>query len=656
MSGNNRQRAIILDFLSLVLVLILAFYLAFLPHLNYPYPLHHDEWMHMAYSEALMRAGSISFIDPFYGQQTIDVGSQMEAAFHIFWGIFQQITNIPWLTIFRCFPSIMLVITVLSVYVLCRREGFGWEAAFFTCLIPTSIGILGPAFLVPMAMGMLFLPLSLFLAFNFKSWASYLLLFLFTCFLLLMHPPTAIGLVIILIPYILLNLKGNFRHSLGITLALAIPFVATFPLIFKVLLPTAKLLLSQQLPSPFVRLPPLLQTYGYLPMLLAFVGIVFLTMRGGKKNFGLLFGLLALLLMLILFYRFHYGLPMLYERGLTLMLLLLGIIAGAGLRWIRTIRSPIKPAGEYRIFLPANLGNIVGIFLVGLILAVSIPNHLNTSYYHMIDEEDYQAFVWIRDNIDSNYPVALVDSWKATAFTAITGKNILRRIFVSREPVDNITDQFLLDGCRDTSFLIDNGTPMVYNRWICDNPDLVEVRHNVYLTNPNISRSISPSNVLQNAGFEAIYGNPPAKWYQWSQNCKPSFQYPEPGRTGGSCISVTLWESEPFNPWPLATWLQNVPVTAGRSYSVAGWIRTESIVGKGGAFIVPQWKGPRNTWTSQTQFMSYVQGTTGWTYYQGKVTAPPGATTCSVCCALAGCSGKAWFDDIMFSDITGAKP
>ena len=54
--------------------------------------------------------------------------------------------------------------------------------------------------------------------------------------------------------------------------------------------------------------------------------------------------------------------------------------------------------------------------------------------------------------------------------------------------------------------------------------------------------------------------------------------------------------------------------------------------------------------------MSYVPGTTGWTYYEGKVTAPQGATICTVCCALAGCSGKAWFDDIMFSDITGAKP
>jgi len=657
MSGNNRRRAIISDLLGLLPVLILAFYVAFIPHLNYPYPVHHDEWMHMTYSKALMQAGSISFADPFYGQGMV-TNANMEAGFHIFWGIFQQITGISWLTIFRYFPSIVFVITALSVYVLTRREGFGWEAAFFTCLIPTSVGILGPAFLVPMAMGMLFLPLCLFLAFNFKSWPCYLLLFLFTCFLLSMHPLTAVGLVIILIPYILLNLKGNFRHSLGITLALAIPFVATLPLTFKMLLPTAKLLLSQQLPTPGVNLPPLLQAYGYLPILLAFAGVMFLAMKGGKKNFGLVFGLLALLLMLILFFRFHYGQPNLYERGLTLMLLMLGIIAGAGLQWIRKIRLSTRYTGEHRAFAPANLGNIFCIFLVGLILAVSIPSRLNTSYYHMIDDEDYQSFVWIRDNIDSSYEVALVDPWKATAFTAITGKNVLSRIFMRQEPIDDSIYQFLGDGCQNTNFLIDNKVSMIYNRLSCNNTDLVEVRNNVYLLNPKTSQRIALSNLLRTPGFETIYGNRPANWHEWSYNyaSPPNFLYAEPGRMGGSGVGIEMFETEPFNPWPSAEWLQDVAVIAGESYSIGGWIRTESIIGQGGAMIYPSWKGPGNTWISNTHFMSYVPGTTGWTYYEGKVTAPQGATTCTLCCALEGCSGKGWFDDIMFSAITGAKP
>jgi hypothetical protein len=40
----------------------------------------------------------------------------------------------------------------------------------------------------------------------------------------------------------------------------------------------------------------------------------------------------------------------------------------------------------------------------------------------MIDSEDYQSFVWIKDNLDENYDEGILDPWKATAFTAITGR------------------------------------------------------------------------------------------------------------------------------------------------------------------------------------------------------------------------------------------
>jgi len=33
------------DYLKIVPVLWLAFYIAFIPHINYPYPLHVDEWV-----------------------------------------------------------------------------------------------------------------------------------------------------------------------------------------------------------------------------------------------------------------------------------------------------------------------------------------------------------------------------------------------------------------------------------------------------------------------------------------------------------------------------------------------------------------------------------------------------------------------------------
>ena len=479
------------DFLKLVPILALAFYMTFIPHINYPYPMHVDEWVHLAYSKAMLQAGDTTFIDPFFGHSTFNITSNLEAGFHLLWGVFHQISGIPWVTIFRYFPGIVFIITVLSVYVLARRQGYGWEAALFTCLIPTTAGIMGPAFLVPVAMGLLFFPLSLFLAFNFKTVWSYLVLFLFTVFLLSMHATTAVGLVIIFIPYILLNLKGNFKHSLGITLALAIPFLALFPWIFGMILDEAKGLLTPYFHKPYVQLPRVIQAYGYLPVLFSLLGTFLLAIRGGKKNYGLILGLIALLLMLVTYFTLHYGLQALYVRGLMYMMLMLSIVAGAGLMGVKNLRLPARFSDRLRVpLITQNAGRFLCLALIGVMLAISIPDRLDNPYYQMIDREDYQAFVWIRDNVDEDYEKAILDPWKATAFTAITGKHVYTRIHMRPKSSDEKAYAFLRSGSTNTTFLVENGISVIYTRvyggsgntnYSSTNPDLVQLAKNIYL-------------------------------------------------------------------------------------------------------------------------------------------------------------------------------
>jgi len=139
-----------------------------------------------------------------------------------------------------------------------------------------------------------------------------------------------------------------------------------------------------------------------------------------------------------------------------------------------------------------NVGRFLCLVLIGITLAITIPDRLDTPYYHMIDEEDYQAFVWIRDNINGDYEKAILDPWKATAFTAITGKNIYTRIHAYPMAKDNEAYAFLRSDSTDTSFLRENGISVIYTRvydgaqnknveYDSENPDLVEVAKNVYL-------------------------------------------------------------------------------------------------------------------------------------------------------------------------------
>jgi len=493
MISFNIKSLIKVDYLLLLLALGLAFYIAFIPHQHYPYPLHVDEWVHLANSQAMLQSGDTSYVDPFYGGETIGPGSNLEASFQLFWGVFQSISGLSWVTIFRYFPGVILMLTVLAVYILARRESFGWEASFFTALIPTTVGILGPGFLVPATLGLLFTPLIVFLAFNLSTVWSYLLIFVLTSFLLAIHAPSAIYPILILAPYILLNLRGNFKHSLGLALALALPFLIVFPWIFDLLLPTFKGLLVSHPPTEYVQLPRVIETYGYLPTLFCLLGTFLLARQGGKKNYGLVLGLLVLLLMLVIFYTFHHGVSIVYERGLLYLMLMMSLVAGAGLAGVRNLKLPAK-LNHWRKapIVSRYLGQFLCLALIGVTLAVTIPARQNTPYYYMIDSEDYQAFIWIKDNLGKEYDKAILDPWKATAFTAITGRKVYTRIHAYPTAKDNEAYAFLSGGSSNSTFLRENVISIVYTRvyesgpnpqveYESHNTDLVPVARNIYL-------------------------------------------------------------------------------------------------------------------------------------------------------------------------------
>jgi hypothetical protein len=506
--------------------------------------------------------------------------------------------------------------------------------------------------MVPMALGMLFIPLSIFLAFNIKKWPSYLLIFLFISLLLISHAATALVLCIILAPCVLLNIKDNRWHSAGVFAALALPFVLSLPWTFRVAAQTASQVLMPQYFSPYIELPDLLWKYGLLPIAFSFIGIVILIIKGSKKGLALILGLALLLVVMLVFIRFHHGLSTVYERGLTAMLLVMSILAGAGFLWLRNMRLPVGFLGKNKSSLFTNVANIACVILAVVILVIAIPTRANAVFYHMINDEDYQSFVWIKNYINADYTSGLVDPWKATAFTALTGKKVLHRIWVSQEQLDNAIYQFLANGCPDTSFFIENRLSFVYSQMPCINENLVKVRNNVYVINPFDLIIFSPAgaNELHNPGFEPVYGCPPPFWSQLSQYCDPSFKCGEPGRNGGTSLAIQLLQIKSFDPWPYAMWLQNVPVQAGKSYIISGWIKTEDVEGQGGALIAAHWKDHHQTWIGATYFMQFVKGTTGWTYYQGNVTPPPGATIGTFCCMMSGCSGTAWYDDASFKE------
>lgn len=476
MQSNKTSRLTNSAYLMLPII-ALAFFIAFIPNANYDYPVHIDEWVHIAHNDALMRAGDIDYPDPFAGGGG-GVVAALEVGFHVLFGVFYKISGMSWVDITRYIPGVILAFTALSAYILARKEGFGWEAAFFTCLIPTTVGIMGPAFFIPMAICLPFIPLSLFLIFNYRTVWSYLLLLIFMCFLIITHATSAICLVLMLVPCVLFYLKSEPKHGLILLLMGVVPFLFTLPLTYNLIVQTAQSLSVPQTRPEGHDLPRILKTYGYIPVAVGLLGTFWLSLKGGVKNYSLVLGLLVMVAMLAIFFTLHYGVAQIYLRGILYTLLMFGIVAGAGLMAIKNLKLPARlPIPDWA----RRIGYLLCLALIVVILVIAIPTRQSTPYYHMIDAEDYEAFVWVSENLGDEYRKAILDPWKATPFTAITGKYVYARTHMGPTDVTRKVDGFLAGGCTDTDFLRGNGISIVYTSGECSNPDLVEVNKGVYL-------------------------------------------------------------------------------------------------------------------------------------------------------------------------------
>src|SRR4030065_2279057 len=113
------------DYTKLVPILAFAFYMSFIPHLNYPYAVHIDEWVHIAYSNSLLSTGTIFHPDPFSGTGSGGIVGLLELGYHLPFAVFYRISGISWMDISRYAPSITFVFTVLAVYIFAKRRGFG---------------------------------------------------------------------------------------------------------------------------------------------------------------------------------------------------------------------------------------------------------------------------------------------------------------------------------------------------------------------------------------------------------------------------------------------------------------------------------------------------------------------------------------------------
>jgi len=477
------NRTSLIKAILLFAIIALAFYMALYPRLDYPYPLHVDEWMHLGHTNEILETGHLNYPNPFQGGRW-DVGGHPETGYYLWFGTSLLATGSTWLVLARLMPALVLGLIAFLAYAWGKKRGFGLEAAFFATFIHTTVRFLGPAFLVPVALGLVFFPLTLILLEKMeKDWRPLPLIVISLIALFLTHGTTAVAvgfvLVIFLIFYLALS-RSPMRQKLpSLTCLLLIPFSGLVIFLWNrafVLREIQNIINAEKIPLPAITIP--LPQLGYIMVALAVIGFGFLIARGGWRNYALLVPTVILLFFVMLYRQwFDVGPDILYERGWLYVMLLTAFIAGYGLSQLRQVGLAF-----FRRWRWGTLSVYVALALVVVFALVQrMDGYAKEEYYRIISVRTFYSFEWVGEELPEN-SITLINPSFGWAYVTISGQySDASTAYPWGVDLAMELSNFLLKGATDTEYIREKNADVVYSPFPLDNPDLVEVRPGVYI-------------------------------------------------------------------------------------------------------------------------------------------------------------------------------
>ena len=369
------------NILLLGMILVLAFFMASIPHLDYQYPLHVDEWWRYGGSYSLLKTGHLTYPDIFNNGAVKD--TDIEIGFHLFIGELKLITGLSWLALFRFLPGLILALLAFGAYAFGRKKGYGLEAAFLVTLIPTTIRLLGPAFLVPVALGITFIPLTLLILHRFMTdFRGPVMLFLMLVALLFIHPPTLAVISAIILMHVVFfmvwrkKLPGRAKQSVVVLLM----FIPIYSLMYWWAADWVGLVTREALsPELHLQLPPIPGTvseFGHIPALLFLIGTGIIIVNRSAEDWAVLLSAVGLLVYLQVYPLFYIGLDIIYERGWLYVFVLMALIGGLAFKKIRVFIQQIFANKSLKMV--ASTGVIFTLAIMMLI--ISVRNHFSEYY------------------------------------------------------------------------------------------------------------------------------------------------------------------------------------------------------------------------------------------------------------------------------------
>ena len=500
---------------GLVGILFLSFWSGMNLHWDYPYPLHVDEWFGIGFAQGTLDSGALEYPNPYKQGQIVSYHPEM--GFHLLLGFLKTATGLSWLGLYRIAPGVLVAGLAFLTFAFGRKSGFGWAAALFVPLIPTSVRILGPAFVVPVSAAMLFIPVTLLVLHNMdeNNWKnSVLKLALLVTGAIIFHPPTGVvvtGLVGLYLMGFTWEYQGTkrydvvarrFLHGLLLTLIPAVILWLWLPSFSKDALVQLDISGSDSVPTLGL-ITGFTGAFGIFGVIVFVLGLFVFIARhefGVRSHMLTIFTGLLLAFLVFIFPVFGIGPDVLYRRGWLYLGLLMAIFAGYGVSvYFRAIPKIVQIAGSRFQGATSTWATITlwvfGAAALGFVLTGGLfGNESRRSYsttYNVVNEEVFTDFRWIGEHSTPGQRVAMGESTIAWAYPPVAGPGTtsLEAVFspFTNQRAERLR-QMLSDGQADVPWLRESGVSIFYSclpiSFVCremTNIDMFKVGHGVYL-------------------------------------------------------------------------------------------------------------------------------------------------------------------------------
>lgn len=427
-----------------------AIYASFGIHIDYLLPFHADEWDHLAIANEIARTNSLISYNPFIGSGW---DPQWERNYHLLLAIllnttgFDQ-TDLGSINLALILPTFMTFLMMLFSFVLVMHLTENKIAALIasiTVLFTSSnVTLLGYWFLVPMAYGLAFLPITLLLFVkSFESIRYSILLFLVFAQTALVHPASATIFLPAFLLYAAINPKLLWKNKgkIGILLlelaviALVLAGFSIYQYEFSSYTDLFdKILQVLTFPSTLYEVNaffffPRFLTYPIFA--LSILGAFYLV--GFKKREAWILPLMALTLTPIVYLFFVQGTSFLaeYRRIFMIVATVLVIMSGIGIFAVleffnNLVRKYSKNFTFFGKITPNRIYQITALLIVSYLLffhLASVPVRYYPSLYKVIDEYQVPALVWLKHNSNQEEAV-IAQPWISRAIGVISGNRI----------------------------------------------------------------------------------------------------------------------------------------------------------------------------------------------------------------------------------------